>query len=527
MTETARRPKKSDPASGGSPSAGPASSEHSRLAERLIGGVPARIMRPRLIFLVCLAALLGFGLLMVYSASSVEALKEVGSSTYYLERQALFIAVGAAAMLAISRVPLEIMRRDVIWGVWAGLLLLLLAVLVLGHDAGGARRWVSIGFVQFQPSEFAKAIVIVTAAKLFHEYYEARALQTENFLILLAVCVCIPLLLIIVEPDFGTCAIIGTTIFAMCYLAGFSYRLLAPLTALAVIACAVIVLSSSYRSARLLADPWADALGDGYQATLAIMAFASGGPLGRGIGNSTMKYSYLPEAHNDYILAIIGEELGYVGTIIFLAVVALLIYAALTIAKRSPTIQGRMIATGCGALIAIQFLVNALGILGAIPMTGKTMPFISYGGSSVVASLVLCGLILRVSIESATKTVYDERREDFAVLDESTAGQVHVRSSRRSGAPFTVVDGSGSRTASDPPGRLRAASWRGHSSAPLPQRADERASGRARGRDRVEPAERLRRRAETSSHGYDGGRGATRSRPDTQRRPARRSRHDR
>ena len=203
------------------------------------------------------------------------------------------------------------------------------------------------------------------------------------------------------------------------------------------------------------------------------MAFASGGLFGRGVGNSTMKYHYLPEAHNDYILAIIGEELGFVGTLLFFAVFMLMIYAGFKIAERCPSMQGRLIAYGCSIVLVLQFFVNALGILGVTPMTGKTLPFISYGGSSMMASLILAGLIVRVSVESNPRTVHDARRDDFAVIADggdvsghigrSTAGTPRVRSSRtapadaRRRAPerggFSVMDGGARPGAAERPVR--------------------------------------------------------------------------
>lgn len=423
------------------------------LEERYIAGVPARVMRPRLVFLSCLGALLAFGLLMVYSASSVEALKEYGSSTYFLERQAFFIVVGLAVMIAVSRVPLYVMRSPAMWWIWAATLVVLMLVLVVGSDAGGARRWIDIGFTQLQPSEFAKSVVIVTAAKIMYEFYEARSLDAQSFIVLLLASVCLPLIFIMLEPDFGSCVIIAVTVFVMCYFAGFSYKLIVLLLVIGGLGAAVLVLSSGYRSARILtaSDPWADPYGDGYQAVLAIMAFASGGLTGRGIGNSTMKYNYLPEAHNDYILAIIGEELGFVVTIVFFAIVAGLVISAFHIASQSPTLQGRLIASGSAFLIALQFFINSLGILGVTPMTGKTLPFISYGGSSMIASLILMGLVLRVSLESSAATVHDVRRESIVLVDESTAGEPRVRSGSHAG--FSVVDGASRPTAPARPSR--------------------------------------------------------------------------
>lgn len=171
------------------------------------------------------------------------------------------------------------------------------------------------------------------------------------------------------------------------------------------------------------------------------MAFASGGLFGRGIGNSTMKYSYLPEAHNDYILAIIGEEVGFVGTVLFFLVFAMLIYSAFRIAEQATDRRGALMASGSAVILAVQFLINALGILNVFPMTGKPLPFISYGGSSIIVSLMLAGLILRVSYESARRDEYDRRRESFAVMDESTAGvaMCAVNDLRVAALPFWMV----------------------------------------------------------------------------------------
>lgn len=458
----------------GEPTARARRTSHARekFSDRLIAGVPALIMRPRLVFLVALSAVLAFGLLMVYSASSVEALKETGSSTYYLIRQAAYMGIGLAIMVFIANSSLEKMRSHTMTMLWIGLLVMLLAVLVIGEDINGAKRWVTIGF-QFQPSELGKPIIICMAAKMFYQFYDERSIDDTTFIIKLSASVLMPLALIITEPDLGSCIIIIGTIFIMCYLAGFSYRLVIPLVATGIVIVIALIVTSGYRSARLLSDPWADPYGDGYQATLAIMAFASGGLFGRGIGGSTMKYNYLPEAHNDYILAIIGEEVGFVGTIIFFIVYFTMIIAAFKIANRAKDTQGRLIAYGAATMIMLQFIVNALGILNVLPMTGKTMPFISYGGSSIIASLMLAGLILRVSIESGSKTVYDKRRERMAIvedndelvsetLDGSTAGLPHRRSER---SGFSVVDGGTgggtySNTASvhDRPSRKKSAS---------------------------------------------------------------------
>lgn len=422
--------------------------EHSRTGERLIAGVPAPIMRPRLVFMVCLAAILGFGLLMVYSASSVEALKEYGSSTFFLGRQSLFMLVGlAAAALLVAFVPKQWFENRVIWGILFALVLALAAVLLFGRGSRGATRWLNIAGFQFQPSEFAKPVLIVLMSKVFSDYYGGE-IDWGRFVLRALLVLGVPLVLIFVQPDFGTVLIIFVTVIAMALMAGMKWRTLF-IVAVPVVAVALIdaLLVHPYRITRFIVslNPFADEFGSGYQAALAVMAFASGGLFGRGIGGSTFKYNYLPEAHNDYILAIVGEELGFVGTLLFFAVFLLMIYAAFKIAARAADKRDGLMASGCAVILCVQFLVNALGILNVLPMTGKPLPFISYGGSAIVSCILLAGVILRVSFDSNRKSVYDERRGDFAIVDESTAGTPHPRSERRKQreSGFSVLDGFG------------------------------------------------------------------------------------
>lgn len=396
---------------------------HSELGEKLIAGVPARIMRPRLVFASCLAALCSVGLLMVYSASSVEALKEFGDSWYYLFRQAIFMGIGLVVFMVIGSrrvIPWHLIRSGLIVLFWGVIVALLVVVLFIGAGAEswGASRWIPLGFFNLQPAEFAKPAVIMMAAHLLAGYYEDGSMDTPSFLLVLAVSVGLPAMLIFVEPDLGTTLIVLATVFVMWYVCGISYRLIGLIALVAIVSVILMIVTSPYRLARISVylDPWSDPYGDGYQATLAIMAFASGGLFGRGIGNSTMKYHYLPEAHNDYILAIIGEELGFVGTVLLVLVFLALIAAGFYIARRSPSLHGQLIAVGCSAALLIQFCINAAGILGLGPMTGKPLPFISYGGSSVLTSFVLAALIFRVSVESDIETPADRRRAGLSVV---------------------------------------------------------------------------------------------------------------
>ena len=474
-----------------------ASSQHSTprsgrggqtFSERYIAGVPARIMRPRLIFMACLFSLVCFGLLMVYSASSVEALHENGSATYFLFRQLGFTIVGMAALEFIARLAPDSCFKEgalkVALFVMIGLLLL---VFFVGSGSRGATRWLNIAGVQFQPSEFLKPFAIAYSAIMLDRFYSPGG-NINEFAVKMLGCLGPSLLLIFIQPDLGTVLIILLTIACMALFAGMDARLIiVPVVALALV-MVIALIAEPYRRVRFEVawNPWADEYGDGYQATLAIMAFASGGLFGRGIGNSTMKYSYLPEAHNDYILAIIGEEVGFLGTLLFFLVFAMLIYSAFRIAEQATDRRGALMASGSAVILAVQFLINALGILNVFPMTGKPLPFISYGGSSIIVSLMLAGLILRVSYESARRDEYDRRRESFAVMDESTAGVPHVRGERSSRNGFTVLDGSATEPAARP--RQRTAPQG------RPQRPNPRSSGGGYNRINLnsDPSARLR-----------------------------------
>ena len=524
MDANARGRRAGDAAGSGTPAreAGRVARDHSGLAEKYIAGVPARIMRPRLVFLACLVALVGFGVIMVYSASSVEALKEGNPSTYYLFRQALFAAVGGIILVIATRrwFPWPLIEGDALRIVIAAFSALLIFVRFFGQGAGGATRWVTIAGFTLQPSELLKPFLIMRSAQLLDGYYLERTLPREAFIRCVATDIVIPLALVFFQPDMGSTLIIFGALFLMAVFAGLEGRVIAALAVFVVLAGALAIFIEPYRLERLkvVMDPWSDPYDSGYQATLAIMAFASGGLTGRGIGNSTMKYNYLPEAHNDYILAIIGEELGFIGTVLFFALFCGLIWSAFKIAERASSNAHRLMAEGAALILILQFLVNALGIIGVIPMTGKTMPFISYGGSSLIASFMLAALVMRVSLESGRSAPYRERRDRLTVMSKADAVSSHLgrssagvprRRSDRDPAPagrpgFSVLDGpsaaphlASARPGAHPPARA--------SSAPLA------GSSSRSGYDRVDlgadPADRLRPRGQTTSR---RGRGDTR-----------------
>lgn len=455
-----------------------------RRAGRGASVVPERFMRPRLILYVIAAILVGFGLLMVYSASSVTALADMGDAAYYLKRQLGFAAVGLVLALLLARSDYHLWSRRLLRPIWFATILILLLVFTpfAGQDALGANRWINIGGFGLQPSEFAKIMIVLTAANLAEGYFEEGSLTWREFVKLLVVGVGVPLALIIVQPDKGSTMVLGITIVVMGYLAGLPKRYLVGFLVAGLLAFFALALKDDYSRQRFLTmlNPWADPYGTGYQLIQGFYAFASGGLLGVGIGFSKQKYSYLPMAHNDFIFAVIGEECGLVGALGLLAGFALFLWAGLEIARHAPDLAGRLIAAGCSSLVIVQLLLNVAGVLGIFPLSGKPIPFVSYGGSSIIASLMLVGLIASVSRHSRLpETTHDSARRSWRVSEAAGApaaydapslvGEPRRRSERatadrRSSRPrgFSVVAG-GARPRGSAPGgpRVRSATGEG------------------------------------------------------------------
>ena len=438
--------------------------------EHTIFGVPERFMRPRLVLLAVVAILVGFGLLMVYSASSVTALNSTGDAAYYLKRQLMFIGAGVVAAIVLAYTDYRLWARRLLVPIWAFTVVLLAIVLVAGTDNDmGASRWIDLGFFDLQPSEFAKITIIFTAANVAQSYFEDGSIDWYTFLKLLFVGVALPLGLILVQPDKGSTMVIALTLVVMGYLAGMPKSLLAVVLVAGAAAFLALSLRDDYSRQRFLTmfDPWADPYGTGWQLIQGFYAFGSGGLFGVGLGFSRQKYSYLPMAHNDFIFAIIGEECGLVGTLGLLVGFSVFLWAGFRIARYAPDLCGRLIAAGCTSLVIIQLLLNVCGVLGMFPLSGKPIPFVSYGGSSILASLMLVGLILSVSLHSSLpETTHDNVRHSWQIEGAGESGQglslvgePRSRGSRgasragsrgqRQGGAFTVVEGGARR----PPGR--------------------------------------------------------------------------
>jgi cell division protein FtsW len=351
------------------------------------------------ILLTATLCLLAFGAVMVFSASSTTRVLSNGGlsdSAYYLKRTAMFGALGLVIMHLAARHGLEYVRRFT-----PALLVLsfflLFAVLVAGTNVNGSSRWIGSGFMQIQPSELAKVALILYGADLFARKPK-RVRSIEGMMPFLLV-VGTSALLIVAEPDLGTTLVIAFAAAATLIAAGARISDLAKIALVLGVFALLMTLIEPYRMARLTAflNPGADTAGAGFQAAQAKIALGSGGLFGVGIGNGVQKAFYLPEAHTDMITAVIGEELGLVGIVGVVGLFSMLGYAGLQTAKKAKDVYGKILVAGLTSLILVQAVVNLFAVMGLAPLTGVPLPFVSYGNSSLLASLFAVGLILNVA----------------------------------------------------------------------------------------------------------------------------------
>ena len=357
--------------------------------------------------------LVAFGLVMVYSASSGSAALANGDPAYYLKRQAIYAGIGLALMVLAARSDFHLLRRIAPILVVSGIGLLL-AVLVLGQSVNGARRWLTFGPAVFQPSELAKLSLAIWAAAYLARRKPPRTLgELWRPVGLLTVVFCALLLL---EPDLGTAIAIVVMLAAMLLVAGTPARTLCMGLGIAAALGLAAIWLEPYRRARLFSflNPWQDAQGSGYQIVQAITGFASGGVFGRGLGQSVAKLNFLPEAHTDMIFAIIGEELGLVGAAAVIAAYCAFAYAGLRIALACKDPFGKRLAAGLTVLVCGQAAINLAAVMGLAPLTGIPLPFVSYGGSSLVVALASVGILLNIAGNAAAKSasVSDRSRGD-------------------------------------------------------------------------------------------------------------------
>ncbi len=365
-----------------------------------------------LILTLCTLILVGLGAVMVYSASSVmaEASERLGhDAAYYFKRQVLFLVLGISLALFLSRIDYDIFRRNIL-ALMAGTLVLLVLAHVPGirHTANGASRWIDLRLFTFQPSELAKFSLIAYLAYAIDRRGENFREGWGAFLPMIAVLV-LYVVVILKEPDFGMAVVITASCMALLFIAGFPWKLLAGCGFAGVLGVGLAIAARPYRMARLSAffDPFSQAQASGYQVVQSLIAFSNGGFFGTGIGAGKQKLFYLPEVHTDYIFSVIGEELGFAGVVVVGACFMTLVWVGFRIAKRARDPFGKYIALGVSIVIGVQALVNMMVGLKMLPPKGMVLPFLSYGGSSLILHLAAIGVLTNISMKGAEGIVAD------------------------------------------------------------------------------------------------------------------------
>lgn len=354
-------------------------------------------MDPALLAVTLVLSLVG--LIMVFSASAVVAGNRFQDPWYYLKRQMAWLAVGLVLMHLASRIDYAVWRKSAIPLLAVNAVLLVLVLMPsLGIVAKGARRWLQFGWIHLQPAELVKLVTVIYLSAYLTKKND-KITQFTRGLLPPVIVVGILSGLVLLEPDLGTVVVLGLVMLTLLFLGGAKVQHLITLGLCALPLVLIMILRSSYRRQRLLTflSPWKDASDAGFQITQSFLAFGSGGLFGVGLGEGKQKLFFLPEAHTDFVLALIGEELGLTGTALIILLYALFVIKGFQVANRARVPFGRYLGMGITLLIGIQALVNAGVVTGLLPTKGLTLPFVSYGGSSLVASLLAVGILLSIS----------------------------------------------------------------------------------------------------------------------------------
>ncbi|WP_182199071.1 stage V sporulation protein E [Paraliobacillus salinarum] len=355
--------------------------------------------KPDLVLVVIIFALLVIGIMMVYSASAILASYKFDDSFYFAKRQLLFASIGILAMFIVSKVPYQT------WRYYAKPILiccfiLLIAVLIpgIGMVRGGARSWIGIGAFSIQPAEFMKLGLIIFLSTYLAEKQRYIQSLKQGFLPL-TLLIFTSFGLIMLQPDLGTGVVLVLSCFILLFVAGAKINHFATLGLLGMVGFAGLIISAPYRINRILAflNPWEDPLNNGFQIIQSLYAIGPGGLLGMGLGNSLQKFFYLPEPHNDFIFAIIAEELGFIGGSFLILLFFLLLWRGIRVGLTAPDKFGMLLGLGITSMICLQAMINISVVIGLIPVTGITLPFLSYGGSSLTLTLASVGILINVS----------------------------------------------------------------------------------------------------------------------------------
>jgi cell division protein FtsW len=359
------------------------------------------INTPDIILLLVTLILVTVGTVMIYSSSSMIALEKFKDGQYFLKKHIFFVATGLIAMTVMIKIPYEQLKKIAYPAVVVSVvLLLLLFVPGIGLKRGGAVRWLDMGFFSFQVSELVKVAMVIFLAHLLTRKAHHLKKFSRGVLVPLSVTGAV-MGLILLQPDFGTVVIIASILLLMLSLAGSRITHLLFLAAAFIPIGIWLIMHKGYRMARLTAflDPWKDADNTGFQIIQSLISFGSGGAFGVGIGDGMQKLFYLPEPHTDFILAIIAEESGFIGVTIIILMFTFFLLRGFMIAFRSPDLFGTLLAAGLTMLIAMQAFINIAGVMGLIPLKGLALPFLSYGGTSFVMSMIAVGILLNISTQ--------------------------------------------------------------------------------------------------------------------------------
>ncbi len=343
-------------------------------------------------------ALVLIGVIMVYSASEVWAAYKFGDDKFYLYRQLIFAIFGIVLMLFISKIPYTIYKVNATKIFLLSVLLLILVLVPgIGVVRGGARSWIGIGAFSIQPSEFSKLAVIILLSKYFSNYYGDMK-KFKNFVMILIIIIGV-FALIMLQPDFGTGIVIVLSSLILLFIVGVPLKYFFYFSLFGATGLVGLIISAPYRLKRIVAflDPWSDPLGSGFQIIQSLYAIAPGGIFGTGLFESRQKYFYLPEPQTDFIFSIIVEELGFIGALLILSLYFLLIVRGIFIAFEAKDRFASFLALGIIAILFVQVFINIGVVIGLLPVTGITLPLISYGGSSLVISLIGFGILLNIS----------------------------------------------------------------------------------------------------------------------------------
>ncbi len=368
--------------------------------------------RPRtaidMTLLWCVVLMLAIGFVMVYSASIAmsEAEKMTGyRSTYFLVRHAIYLTIGVVGALVVFQIPMQVWQRAAPFLFMAGGLLLVLVLIPgIGREVNGSRRWINLGFMTMQPSEVMKLLTVLYAA----DYTVRKAAFMDDFkkgfLPMFSVMVFMAALLLR-QPDFGALVVVTSIAMSILFLGGLNWRVFAGLLVLLAIAFTVLIISSPYRLQRILGfmDPWADPFGKGYQLSHSLIAFGRGEWFGVGLGASVEKLFYLPEAHTDFLMAVIGEELGLVGVAVVLVLFATFIYRAFMVGREAMLREkyfAALVAQGIGIWLSVQAFINMGVNMGLLPTKGLTLPFLSFGGTGILVNCAAVAILLRIDFEN-------------------------------------------------------------------------------------------------------------------------------